>query len=110
MALRWTRELLRLLAECEVTAYRSSGPGGQRSKPSPPSALRHSTGIVRSRPEPSQSAKAARAGQVAKHWRSGRRNQTARAHETVGPSRRSACREEETQREERERAHVHGDE
>lgn len=30
MALRWTRELLDLLEECEVTPYRSSGPGGQR--------------------------------------------------------------------------------
>ena len=29
MALRWTREMRRLLQECEVTPYRSSGPGGQ---------------------------------------------------------------------------------
>ena len=30
MALRWTRELLDLEKECDVTPYRSSGPGGQK--------------------------------------------------------------------------------
>jgi protein subunit release factor B len=30
VALRWTRELLDLEKECEVTPYRSSGPGGQK--------------------------------------------------------------------------------
>jgi len=30
MALRWTRELRALLEECDVTAYRASGKGGQK--------------------------------------------------------------------------------
>lgn len=29
MALRWTRELLDLLGECDVVPYKASGPGGQ---------------------------------------------------------------------------------
>ena len=30
MALRWTKELLDLGKECEITPYKSSGPGGQK--------------------------------------------------------------------------------
>lgn len=30
MALRWTKELLDLGKECDVTPYKSSGPGGQK--------------------------------------------------------------------------------
>lgn len=30
MALRWTKELLDLGKDCEVTPYKSSGPGGQK--------------------------------------------------------------------------------
>jgi ribosome-associated protein len=30
VALRWTKELLDLGKECEVTPYKSSGPGGQK--------------------------------------------------------------------------------
>jgi protein subunit release factor B len=30
VALRWTKERLALARECEVTPYRSSGPGGQK--------------------------------------------------------------------------------
>ncbi len=30
MALRWTKELLDLERDCEVTPYKSSGPGGQK--------------------------------------------------------------------------------
>lgn len=30
MALRWTKELLDLGRECQVTPYKSSGPGGQK--------------------------------------------------------------------------------
>jgi protein subunit release factor B len=49
MALRWTRELLQLLEECEVTPYRSSGPGGQKkNKTESAVRVRHvPTGIVR---------------------------------------------------------------
>jgi len=49
VALRWTREILRLLKECEVTPYRSSGPGGQKkNKTESAVRVRHiPTGIVR---------------------------------------------------------------
>ncbi len=49
MAHRWTRELLDLLEECEVTPYRSSGPGGQKKNKTESSVrIRHlPTGIVR---------------------------------------------------------------
>lgn len=49
MALRWTRELRRLLDECEVKPYRSSGPGGQKKNKTESSVrVRHiPTGIVR---------------------------------------------------------------
>jgi protein subunit release factor B len=64
MALRWTRELLRLLAECEVTPYRSSGPGGQKkNKTESAVRIRHlPSGIVRIATESrSQSANKLRA-------------------------------------------------
>lgn len=64
MALRWTRELLALLAECEVTPYRSSGPGGQKKNKTESSVrIRHlPTGIVRIATESrSQSANKLRA-------------------------------------------------
>src|SRR5512147_3008815 len=64
MPLRWTRELLRLLSECEVTAYRSSGPGGQKkNKTESAVRIRHlPTGIVRIATESrSQSANKLRA-------------------------------------------------
>lgn len=49
MPLRWTRELRRLLEECEVTPYRSSGPGGQKKNKTESSVrVKHlPTGIVR---------------------------------------------------------------
>ena len=64
MALRWTRELRRLLEECEVTPYRSSGPGGQKKNKTESSVrIRHTpTGIVRIATESrSQSANKLRA-------------------------------------------------
>jgi protein subunit release factor B len=49
MGSRWTRELLDLLAECEVTPYKSSGPGGQKKNKTESSIrVRHiPTGIVK---------------------------------------------------------------
>jgi protein subunit release factor B len=49
MPRRWTRDLLDLLAECEVTPYKSSGPGGQKKNKTESSVrVRHlPTGIVR---------------------------------------------------------------
>jgi ribosome-associated protein len=49
MPLRWTRDLLRILEECDVYPYRSSGPGGQKKNKTESSIrLRHRpTGIVR---------------------------------------------------------------
>lgn len=49
MPLRWTRELLRLLEECDVTPYRSSGPGGQKKNKTESSVrVKHlPTGIIR---------------------------------------------------------------
>ena len=49
MALRWTRELKSLLAECDVKPYKASGPGGQhRNKAETAVRVRHrATGIVR---------------------------------------------------------------
>ncbi|MDM7916898.1 MAG: peptide chain release factor-like protein [Candidatus Eisenbacteria bacterium] len=64
MSLRWTRELLRLLEECEVTPYKSSGPGGQKKNKTESSVrVRHRpTGIVRIATESrSQSANKLRA-------------------------------------------------
>ncbi|MBM3286958.1 MAG: peptide chain release factor-like protein [Candidatus Eisenbacteria bacterium] len=64
MSLRWTRELIRLLEECEVTPYRSSGPGGQKKNKTESSVrVRHiPTGIVRIATESrSQSANRLRA-------------------------------------------------
>lgn len=64
MARRWTRDLLDLLAECEVTPYRSSGPGGQKKNKTESSVrIRHiPTGIVRIATESrSQSANKLRA-------------------------------------------------
>jgi protein subunit release factor B len=64
VARRWTRDLLALLAECEVTPYRSSGPGGQKKNKTESSVrIRHNpTGIVRIATESrSQSANKLRA-------------------------------------------------
>jgi len=49
MPLRWTRELLDLEGECEITAYRSSGPGGQKKNKTESSvrARHRSSGIIR---------------------------------------------------------------
>jgi len=49
MPRRWTRELLDLLAECEVTPFKSSGPGGQKKNKTESSVrIRHlPTGLVR---------------------------------------------------------------
>lgn len=49
MGSRWTRELLDLLAECEVTPFKSSGPGGQKKNKTESSVrVRHiPTGIVK---------------------------------------------------------------
>lgn len=49
MALRWTRELRRLLEECDVAPFRSSGPGGQKKNKTESSVrVRHRpTGLVR---------------------------------------------------------------
>ncbi|MCA9729877.1 MAG: peptide chain release factor-like protein [Candidatus Eisenbacteria bacterium] len=49
MPLRWTREILALLEECDVTPYRASGKGGQKRNKTE-SAVRvvhRPTGIVR---------------------------------------------------------------
>jgi protein subunit release factor A len=64
MAHRWTRNLLRLLEECEVTPYKSSGPGGQKKNKTESSVrVKHlPTGIVRIATESrSQSANKLRA-------------------------------------------------
>ena len=64
MPLRWTRELRQLLLECDVTPYRSSGPGGQKKNKTESSVrVRHRpTGIVRIATESrSQSANKLRA-------------------------------------------------
>ena len=64
MALRWTRELLDLLEECEVTPFKSGGPGGQKKNKTESSVrVRHvPTGIVRIATESrSQSANKLRA-------------------------------------------------
>lgn len=62
--LRWTRDLLQLLEHCEITPYKSSGPGGQK-KNKTESAIRARhipTGIVRIATESrSQSANKLRA-------------------------------------------------
>jgi protein subunit release factor B len=64
VGLRWTRELLDLLEDCEVTPYKSSGPGGQKKNKTESSVrVRHiPTGIVRIATESrSQSANRLRA-------------------------------------------------
>lgn len=64
MSLRWTRELLDLLEECEVTPFKSGGPGGQKKNKTESSIrVRHlPTGIVRVATESrSQSANKLRA-------------------------------------------------
>lgn len=64
MPLRWTRELLALLEDCEVTPYKSSGPGGQKKNKTESSVrIKHlPTGIVRVATESrSQSANKLRA-------------------------------------------------
>jgi ribosome-associated protein len=49
LALRWTRELLDLERECEVTPYRSSGPGGQKKNKTESSvrATHRASGLTR---------------------------------------------------------------
>ncbi len=49
MPLRWTRELLALEQECDLTPYRSSGPGGQKKNKTESSvrAVHRETGITR---------------------------------------------------------------
>lgn len=64
MPLRWTRELLDLEKECEVTPYRSSGPGGQKKNKTESSirAVHLPTGLTRIATESrSQSANRLRA-------------------------------------------------
>jgi ribosome-associated protein len=64
MSSRWTRALLDLLEECDVTPYKSSGPGGQKKNKTESSIrIRHRpTGIVRIATESrSQSANKLRA-------------------------------------------------
>lgn len=116
MALRWTRELLRLLAECEVTAYRSSGPGGQKKNKTESSVrVRHlPTGIVRIATESrSQSANKLRALERVREALEAR----ARKPRPRVPTKPSGSSREERLAEKkrrssrkRERAHVHGDE
>ena len=95
MPLRWTREFRRLLLECEVTPFRSSGPGGQKKNKTESSVrIRHiPTGIVRIGTESrSQSANKLRA--------------LSRIHEALEalrrrPKRRIATRPTEAAREKR---------
>ena len=64
MPLRWTRELLDLLADCEVTPFKSSGPGGQKKNKTESSVrvVHRPSGIVRIATESrSQSANKLRA-------------------------------------------------
>lgn len=64
MPLRWTRELLDLLADCEVTPFKSSGPGGQKKNKTESSVrvVHKPSGIVRIATESrSQSANKLRA-------------------------------------------------
>jgi ribosome-associated protein len=64
VSLRWTRELIDLAAECEVTPYRSSGPGGQKKNKTESSVrvVHRPTGITRIATESrSQSANRLRA-------------------------------------------------
>ncbi|MCA9758258.1 MAG: peptide chain release factor-like protein [Candidatus Eisenbacteria bacterium] len=69
MPLRWTRELLDLLADCDVVPYKASGPGGQhRNKSETAVRVTHRpTGIVKVGTESrSQSANKLRA--LARVW------------------------------------------
>ncbi|MFN8548091.1 MAG: peptide chain release factor-like protein [Candidatus Eisenbacteria bacterium] len=64
MPLRWTRELLDLLNDCEVTPFKSSGPGGQKKNKTESSVrvVHLPTGITRLATESrSQSANKLRA-------------------------------------------------
>lgn len=64
MPLRWTRELLDLLNDCEVTPFKSSGPGGQKKNKTESSVriVHTPTGITRVATESrSQSANKLRA-------------------------------------------------
>jgi ribosome-associated protein len=49
VALRWTKELLDLGRECQVTPYKSSGPGGQKKNKTESSVrvVHLSTGLTR---------------------------------------------------------------
>jgi protein subunit release factor B len=49
VALRWTKELLDLEKECEITPYKSSGPGGQKKNKTESSvrAVHRPTGLTR---------------------------------------------------------------
>ena len=69
MALRWTRQLLELLGDCDVVPYKASGPGGQhRNKAETAVRVTHRpTGIVKIGTESrSQSANKLRA--LARVW------------------------------------------
>jgi len=64
MPRRWTKELLELEKECEITPYKSSGPGGQKKNKTESSvrAVHRPTGITRVATESrSQSANRLRA-------------------------------------------------
>lgn len=49
MSLRWTRELLDLMSECDVTPFKSSGPGGQKKNKTESSVrvVHRPTGVTR---------------------------------------------------------------
>jgi protein subunit release factor B len=105
MPLRWKRELLALLTECEVTPYRSSGPGGQKkNKTESAIRIRHiPTGIVRIATESrSQSANKLRA---LERIREAIEERTRRAKPRI-PSRRTNSSREERLTEKKRRGTV----
>ena len=102
MARRWTRDLLRLLEECEVTPYKSSGPGGQKKNKTESSVrVKHlPTGIVRIATESrSQSANKLRAlERVQSALEARARKPKHRVPTAPTPSSRVRRRKEKTQR------------
>jgi ribosome-associated protein len=103
MPSRWTRALLDLLEECDVTPFKSSGPGGQKKNKTESSIrVRHRpTGIVRIATESrSQSANKLRAlERILQALEARRRRPNPRV-----PTRPSAASQERRIAEKRERA------
>lgn len=100
MPLRWTRELKQLLADCEVTPFKASGPGGQhRNKAETAVRVRHiPTGLVRIGTESrSQSANKLRAlARIAEELE--RRSRKKKVRQATKPTRASREKRLESKR------------